>query len=140
MSDEVTEVTSKGWLQRIRESIKGVLMGAVLFLVAPPVLWWNEGRSVQTYKSLKEGRGSVVSVASEGVDAANEGALVHTTGQAVTEETLADPVFGAAANALRLSRKGRRRSRATRSTLARTLPPRPSGTCASPSPSFPPPR
>ncbi len=105
MSDEVTEVTSKGWLQRITESIKGVLTGGALFLVAFPVLWWNEGRAVQTYKSLMEGRGAVVSVASERVDAANEGVLVHTTGQAVTEETLADPVFGASANAIKLSRK-----------------------------------
>ena len=57
MVDEFTEVTTKGWLERIGESIKGVVAGLVLFLGAFPLLWWNEGRSVQTYKSLQEGRG-----------------------------------------------------------------------------------
>jgi hypothetical protein len=39
------------------------------------------------------------------MDPANEGKLVHTTGRAKTEETLADADFGVSANAIRLKRK-----------------------------------
>ena len=105
MADEIQEVTSQSWLSRIGESIKGLLFGGALFLAAFPLLWWNEGRAVQTYKSLQEGRGSVVSVQAEKVDAANEGRLVHLSGLATTKETLTDPVFGVAAQAIRLNRK-----------------------------------
>lgn len=104
MVDELREVTSKGWFERISESIKGVLVGLAMFVIAFPLLWWNEGRSVQTYKSLQEGRGAVVSVPADVVDTANEGKLVHTSGTATTDETLTDSVFGVSANALRLSR------------------------------------
>lgn len=104
MSDEFTEVTSKGWFERIGESIKGVLMGLALFVAAFPLLWWNEGRSVQTYKSLQEGRGAVVAVQSDAVDSANEGELVHLSGLATTEETLADPAFGVSSRAVELER------------------------------------
>jgi Transmembrane protein 43 len=104
MSDRFTEVTSQSWLSRIGGAIKGILVGVVLFIVAFPVLFWNEGRSVKTYKTLKEGGGAVVSVAADKVDPANEGKLVHLTAKADTEATLADPVFGVAAQALKLKR------------------------------------
>ncbi|MCC6806698.1 MAG: TMEM43 family protein [Deltaproteobacteria bacterium] len=87
------------------ESIKAVLVGAFLFLVSIPLLWWNEGRAVQTYNSLNEGSGAVVSVPNDKVDAANDGKLVHVTGKAVTTQTLTDPDFGVSAQgALRMSR------------------------------------
>ena len=105
MSDQVQEVSSQGWLSRIGESIKGLLFGGVLFLASFPLLWWNEGRAVQTYKSLQEGRGAVVSVQAEKVDAANEGRLVHLSGLATTQETLTDPLFAMTAQAIRLNRK-----------------------------------
>lgn len=104
MSDSFTEVTSESWLGRIGGAIKGILFGLLLFLVAFPLLFWNEGRSVKTYKTLKEGGGAVVSVASDKVDPANEGKLVHVTAKADTEATLSDPVFNVSAKALKLSR------------------------------------
>jgi hypothetical protein len=105
MSDVVSEVTNQGWLSRIGESIKGLLFGGLMFLAAFPLLWWNEGRAVQTYKSLQEGRGAVVSVQAEKVDSANEGRLVHLSGLATTTETLSDPVFRVSVPAIRLNRK-----------------------------------
>jgi len=104
MSDSFTEVTSESWFGRLGNSIKGVLVGVVLFLVAFPVLWWNEGRAVKTAKALEEGKGIVVSVSADEVDPANEGKLVHLTGEATTEETLEDPEFGMSATALRMKR------------------------------------
>ena len=102
--DSFTEVTNQSWFSRIGNAIKGVLIGLVLFVVAFPLLFWNEGRAVKTYKTLKEGGKAVVSVASDHVDSANEGRLIHTTGNADTEETLTDSVFGLSAKALKLRR------------------------------------
>jgi len=58
--DSYTEVTTKGLGSRLGASIKGVLVGVVMVTAAFPVLFWNEGRAVQTAKSLAEGRGAVV--------------------------------------------------------------------------------
>ena len=102
--DRFTEVTSQSWLSRIGGAIKGVLMGFVLFILAFPLLFWNEGRAVTTYKTLKEGGNIVVSVAADRVDAANAGRLIHVSGFADTNATLADPVFGVSAKALKLKR------------------------------------
>ena len=102
--DRYTEVSSESWFSRIGGAIKGVLFGLVLFIVAFPVLFWNEGRSVKTYKTLKEGGGAVVSVASESVDSANAGKLIHVTGKTDMDATLTDSVFGVSAKALKLSR------------------------------------
>jgi len=105
MSDEIVETSSQSWFSRLFESLKEVLIGLVLFIVAFPVLWWNEGRAVQTYKSLKEGAGAVVSVQADKVEPSHEGNLVHVTGKAVTSATVADPQFGVNTVALKLERK-----------------------------------
>lgn len=47
----------------------------------------------------------MVSVAADRIDPANEGRLVHVVGMASTGETLSDPDFGVAANAIHLRRK-----------------------------------
>ena len=103
-NDRFTEVTSNSWFSRIGGAIKGVIVGLVLFVVAFPLLFWNEGRAVTRYKTLKEGGGAVVSVSAESVDAAHAGKLVHVTGKAVTDATLRDPDFGVSAQALKLKR------------------------------------
>ena len=104
MPDTFTKVTSESWSGRIGHAFKGVLVGLLLFVLAFPLLFWNEGRAVKRARTLKEGGGAVVSVDSAAVDPANEGKLVHATGQAVTSETLTDPVFGVTVAALKLRR------------------------------------
>ncbi|XOF33360.1 MAG: TMEM43 family protein [Candidatus Electrothrix sp. YB6] len=103
--DSFTEVTEQSWFSRIGKSITGIFFGLLLFVAAFPLLFWNEGRAVKTYKTLKEGAGAVVSVPADRVDPANAGKLIHITGRAVTEDTLTDPVFGLSANALKLLRR-----------------------------------
>lgn len=76
-----------------------------MIIAAFPLLFWNEGRAVERYKTLQEGAGLVVSVASAVVDAANEGKIVHVSGRAETAAAIADPVLGIRENAIRLSRK-----------------------------------
>ncbi len=104
-NDSYTEVTQQSWGSRIIESIKSVLFGIVLFLVAFPLLFWNEGRAVRTAKTLEEGAGAVVHATADSVDSANEGKLVHLTGEATTTETLSDPDFGVSAPAIKLDRR-----------------------------------
>ncbi len=99
-----TEVTTESWGSRLGSSIKSVLVGLVLFVISFPLLFWNEGRAVQTAKSLSEGAAAVVSVPADKVDALKEGRLVHTSGLATTDEVLKDPAFNVSAKALKLSR------------------------------------
>ena len=101
-----TEVTNVSWFGRIRESIKGFIVGLGLFVASFPILFWNEGRAVKTEKSLKEGAGAVVSIPASEVNPTFEQKLVHLTGRATTEETLTDPEFGITApNAIALRRR-----------------------------------
>jgi hypothetical protein len=103
--DSYTETTTKGLGSRLGDSIKGVLVGLVMVVAAFPVLFWNEGRAVQTAKSLKEGRGAVVSVASAKIDTTKNGKLVHFNGQAVTTDKLSDPDLAVSVVAIKLARK-----------------------------------
>ena len=97
-------VETQSWAQRLGSSFKGVLAGLALFIAGFPILFYNEGRAVDTAKRLKEGAGAVVDVSAEKVDAENEGKLVHVSGKADTKDVLSDEAFGVSATALRLMR------------------------------------
>lgn len=103
--DSVTEVTHKSWFTRLSESVGGIIIGIILILVSFPLLFWNEGRAVQRYKTLQEGAGAVVSISADTVDSAHEGSLVHLTGLATTDEVLADTALSVSANAIKLRRE-----------------------------------
>ncbi|MCM8532089.1 MAG: TMEM43 family protein [Lentisphaeraceae bacterium] len=105
MSDSFTEVTSENWGSRIMSSIKGILFGGLLFLVAFPVLWFNEGRAVNTAKRINFAKDNIVVADAAKVESGNEGKLVHLAAKASTEEVLKDEVFGVSSKALKLTRK-----------------------------------
>lgn len=100
-----TETTRRNVFQRLGDSLKNLVIGLVLLVLAFPLLWWNEGQAVDRYKALDEGVGAVVSISSDAVDPAREGALIHLSGIAGTDEILRDPVFGVSVNALALRRR-----------------------------------
>ena len=104
MNDSFTEITSESWFSRLGGSIKGILFGILLFIAAFPLLWWNEGRSVERYNSLKEGLALVISISSETIDSTNNNKLVHTQGLATTKEQLRDDIFDVSATAIKLIR------------------------------------
>src|SRR5271168_5165340 len=100
------EVSKQSWGGRIGSSLGGALLGGLLFLVSFPLLWWNEGRAVQTEQSLTEGAKNVVAIDADKVDSANEGKLVHITAKATTDDTPAEPDFHVKApKVIRLDRK-----------------------------------
>ncbi len=103
MSDYV-EYEEEGWFSRIADSIKGIGIGILLFMVAPCLLFWNEGRAVKRAQDLEAGKGAVVSVAADKVDKANEGKLVHVSGAVKVDETLEDPEFKISSKGLALIR------------------------------------
>jgi hypothetical protein len=103
--DSFTEVTSQSWGERLMGAIVGVLVGIVLILGTAVLLFWNEGRAVQTARSLTEGAGVLVEVDSGRVDSASDGKLIHVAGNLQTGAKLVDPEFGVDAQAARLVRE-----------------------------------
>ena len=103
-NNSYTEISTESWFSRIADSIKGILFGFLMFIIAFPLLWWNEGNSVERYNSLKEGQSVVISVPATTVNTTNEGKLIHTQGLANTEEILKDNVFAVSAPAIKLQR------------------------------------
>ncbi len=102
----VTETTRESWGSRLGSSLKGIVIGAALFIVAFPVLFWNEGDSVKTEKALDEGEGAYVAVESNGVvNPEMNGKLVHMTGKVETKDVLADDEFGISVEGIRLERR-----------------------------------
>ncbi|HYD07093.1 MAG TPA: TMEM43 family protein, partial [Reyranella sp.] len=100
----ITVTTHTGWFSRLGSSIVGVLFGLLLLVGGVWALSWNEGRAVNTQRSLEEGEGVVVTVPADAVNPANEGKLIHTTGELVVAEPLRDPDFAIEAAGVRLTR------------------------------------
>lgn len=103
--DSFTEVSHQSWFSRLGGAFKGILFGLLLIVASFILLFWNEGRAVERHKTLEEGAAAVQSVPVDRVDPARDGALVHVTGRAETEETLRDDTFDVSARALRLERE-----------------------------------
>jgi hypothetical protein len=84
---------------------RGTILGILLLIGSFPLLYWNEGRTIQSKVALGEEASGVHSVTdSSQVNPANEGKLVHVTGRATTEEVLSDAEFGISEQAIRLER------------------------------------
>ncbi|MDO9503499.1 TMEM43 family protein [Falsiroseomonas sp.] len=79
MPDQITETTRTSWFSRLGSAIGGIFVGLLFVLAAVVLIFWNEGRAVQTAKSLAEGAGQVQTVAAERPDPAMEGRLVHVS-------------------------------------------------------------
>jgi hypothetical protein len=105
--DTFTETTHKSWFQRLMGSLMAVVFGLLLVPGSCVLLFWNEGRAVQTARSLTEGASAVVGGDAARVDPALEGRLVHVSGPLAVAETPRDRDFAlqAPAGAIRLQRK-----------------------------------
>jgi Transmembrane protein 43 len=108
MSEDFDEPGSS-FVGRLWRSTAFVIIGAILgFLIVLAVgafQYWIEDKTINIAISLEQGAASTVSIAADQVNPANNGKLVHLTGEATTTETLTDPDFGIAVQALRLTRE-----------------------------------
>ena len=105
MSDTFSVTTRRSWFSRLGNSVVGVIIGLVLLVAMVVLLFWNEGRAVQTARSLIEGAGIVTSVPAAIIEPGNEGKLVHVTGDVETWHKPTDQTFGITAEGIRLERK-----------------------------------
>ncbi len=99
-----TKKTRVSWLSRLGNAFIGIPVGLLVMITGIVLLSWNEGRAVQTARSLAEAGGIVVSVDAGTIDPVREGALVHVTGTLSVPEAVADPEFGIAEPVARLVR------------------------------------
>lgn len=104
MSDKFVEITHQSWASRIGSAIKGVVVGFILIFVGIGLLFWNEGRAVKTHRALEESQSQVVSISTSDAQPSMNGKLVHISGDATTEQTLADDSLPVSAQALKLKR------------------------------------
>jgi hypothetical protein len=88
MPDNFTKVTTKGYGQRIKESIGGVVMAVVLFFGSFGVLFWNEGR-VDLSGIAKNAQ----IVSSDTVDASKDGMFISTSGKILGSEDIGDDMY-----------------------------------------------
>ena len=101
-----TETETKGWLQRLGESVGGIATGFVLIALATWLLWWNEGRTFKTAGAIGEAELVTQDVQDiSRIDPALEGKVIHATGRADTRDVLRDPIFGVEVNAISLRRE-----------------------------------
>jgi hypothetical protein len=84
MGDMFEDVGYKSFGDNLLESVKGVLVGLVLFFVSFPLLWWNEGRVDPS--SIAKTAVQVKADASDGP----EGKLVAVTAPLTPDGTLGD--------------------------------------------------
>ncbi len=102
--DSVTETTRQSWLSRIGGAISGVVFGVILFFGSFILLSWNEGRAIDREMTLKQGSKECISVEASPVDKANEGKLVHVTGELSANGPVTDAKFALTAKAIKLRR------------------------------------
>ena len=103
-NDTFTKTTRTGWGARLKNALAGFIIGPILIIGSIWALAWNEGRSAEARAALSKGEREVVAVSPESINKSLEGKLVYITGDAATNETLRDPMFGVEKNALWLQR------------------------------------
>ena len=105
--DEYVEVTARptSWFSKIAGAFRGMIFGGIFFIASFPILFYNEGRAVDVQKSLQEGAQAAKSVRIDKVNPANEGKLIHASGDVKNPKLLFDQGSGVKRQGLRLSRE-----------------------------------
>jgi hypothetical protein len=100
MSDRFVSITRTGWLGNIMNSFVGMLFGIILFVVAFPVLWFNEGRT-----NMATVAQASVLVDGASVNRDTEGKQVAVNGTLTSDQRLGDLPYLAAGPYIQLDRK-----------------------------------
>jgi len=102
--DEYVETTTEGLGDQLSSSCGGIIFGILLFFGAFPLLFWNEGRAVARYDTLKFGAANTKSISANSIDPANEGQLVHFSALLDSTGNITDPIFGITTDDIKLQR------------------------------------
>lgn len=100
MADQFESTSEQGLGGSLMESIKGVAVGGLLFLVSFIILWMNEGRV-----DLSEVAKKSVEVKADAVDGSKNGQFVSVTGAMRGEGKIGDPELLKEGDYLHLTRK-----------------------------------
>ena len=104
VSDPYTVTTNKSYFQRLSDSFGGIVGGFVLIVVCCGLLWWNG--AAPSPPGLSAATDAAISLTATTPDAANDGKLVHMTGEAKATAPISDADLGIAfMDALVVSRK-----------------------------------
>jgi hypothetical protein len=79
----------------MRSATGGIITGFVLIAVAIGLLFWNEGRAVNTARALSEGAGQIITIDPSAPPPDAQGKLVHFSGDLVVDGKPADDLFTA---------------------------------------------
>jgi uncharacterized protein (TIGR02996 family) len=101
-------MSASGWQSVVNSRfmmILGAVVGVFLILLTVGIVFGLEHYSLNTARGLEAKAGQAVSASADKVNPANEGKLVHVSGEATTDDTVSDPQLGVRALALRLARE-----------------------------------
>ncbi|KAF7693507.1 hypothetical protein HF521_008823 [Silurus meridionalis] len=97
--------SSPGFLERLGETMGGMLLGLALFFFSFYMLFTNEGRAIRTATSLDEGLAQVVMLHPDiKIDPQNNEHLVHLSAPLRTAQPLYDPNYMVTVHAVKLKR------------------------------------
>ena len=90
MPDSFSETTTTGYGSRIVNSIKGVVIGLILFVVSFGLLYWNEGRV--DLSNIAKTATEIIS-ATVSTDTSLAGKLISTSGGVNSDQVIGDNLF-----------------------------------------------
>ncbi len=93
MSDSYTKTTRTSYSDNIKNSIGGMVVGVMLFIVSFILLWWNEGNSVRLMQQEDFIKKNAIVVSSQTVNRSNDFKLIATNGKVQTNEILFDGII-----------------------------------------------
>jgi hypothetical protein len=93
MLDKLVVNSEDNILQRLINSVVGVIIGIILFFLSFVVLWWNEGNVIAQKGALDEMKRAMVKVSAEEAGAKTNGKLVYTHATLKSGEKLGDAPY-----------------------------------------------
>jgi hypothetical protein len=103
--DKYTTTYKNSYWSRIINSIKSIFIWILLIIISIFLLWWNEWRTINTTKWLKEWEKITVSWQHTPIDNSLEWKLIHISWKAESKWTIKDDVFFIEEEAIKIYRE-----------------------------------
>ena len=100
-----TETTTTWYWSRLLNSLKWILLWAILIITSIWLLWWNEWRTIDVTQWLAEWKKITVNWNISPIDKNLEWKLIYINWKANTDEILKDKIFFVSDNSIKLIRK-----------------------------------